>query len=157
MRLFFACWPPAGTAQALAAWARAAQRACGGRATPAASIHLTLSFLGDADPDQARARGAAIRLPRLEFCIEQARYWAHNRIVWAGPQETPAGLQALARALGEERAFAAHVTLIRKARAPRTLPPLPGLGWPVAGFTLVRSVLAAEGPSYEVLANYALQ
>ncbi|MDH4323198.1 MAG: RNA 2',3'-cyclic phosphodiesterase, partial [Betaproteobacteria bacterium] len=58
MRLFFACWPPAGTARALADWARSAQRECGGRATRLEHIHLTLSFLGDADPDLARARGA---------------------------------------------------------------------------------------------------
>jgi len=156
MRLFFACWPPAGTARALADWARAAQRECGGRATRLEHIHLTLAFLGDADPDLARARGAAIRRPVLALPLEQARYWARNRIVWAGPMQAPAELQALARALGETREFAAHVTLIRKARAPRILPPLPAAEWPVTQFTLVNSVLGAEGPSYEVLARYAL-
>ena len=156
MRLFFACWPPAGVAQALAHWAGEVGKACGGRATRAQHIHLTLSFLGDADAELARSRGAAIRLPALAFRIEQARYWAHNRIVWAGPLQTPAGLQALARALGETRAFAAHVTLIRKARPPGTLPPPPALEWPVTRFTLVNSVLGPEGPSYEMLERYAL-
>jgi len=156
-RLFFAVWPPVGTAAALADWAREARRECGGRATPRERIHLTLAFLGDADPEMARARGAAIRLPGLSLRIEQARYWAHNRIVWAGPLETPAGLQALARELGETRAFAAHVTLIRKARPPGTLPPPPALEWPVTQFTLVNSVLGPEGPDYEVLERYALE
>jgi len=155
-RLFFAAWPPAATARALADWTREAQRRCGGRATPEGNIHLTLCFLGDADPDSARAQGAAVELPGLAFRIEQARYWAHNRIVWAGPLETPAGLQALARALGETRAFAAHVTLIRKARPPTALPPLPALEWPVGEFRLVRSTLGRSGPSYDVLARYPL-
>lgn len=157
MRLFFACWPPAGTARALSDWAQEALRACGGRATRAENIHLTLAFLGDADPELARARGAAIRLPGLAFRIEQARYWARNRIVWAGPLETPAALRQLARELGEPREFAAHITLIRKARPPGNLPLPPALAWPVTRFTLVSSSLGREGPSYEVLASYALQ
>lgn len=156
MRLFFASWPPAEAARALSHWARQAQRGCGGRATRQERIHLTLSFLGDADPELARARGAAIRLPAHAFHIEQARYWAHNRIVWAGPRQTPAALQQLARELGEAREFSAHVTLLREAREPRGLPPPPALEWPVAQFTLVSSVLGPEGPSYEVLARYDL-
>ncbi|MDH4096418.1 MAG: RNA 2',3'-cyclic phosphodiesterase, partial [Betaproteobacteria bacterium] len=118
-------------------------------------IHLTLAFLGDADPDEARATAAAVRLPGCAFAIEQARYWVHNRIVWVGPAETPAELSALAEVLGEERGFAAHVTLLRKAR-PAALPPVPALEWPVPEFVLVGSRLSAEGPSYEVLGRYAL-
>lgn len=157
MRLFFACWPPAGTAQALAAWAREAQRACGGRVARPENIHLTLAFLGDAEPALARARGAGVRLPASALCLGLAGHWAHNRIVWAGPQETPAPLAQLARALGESRPFAAHVTLIRKARSPGPLPQLPALAWPVDHFTLVSSVLGRDGPSYEILERYALE
>ena len=156
-RLFFAAWPPEDVAQALADWALQAQEACGGRAARRENIHLTLSFLGDAEPENARARGSAIRLPVLGFGIEQARYWPHNRIVWVGPLETPQGLAQLARALGERRDYAAHVTLIRDARAPRALPPPPALEWPVAEFVLVSSTLGAGGPSYEVLERYALE
>jgi RNA 2',3'-cyclic 3'-phosphodiesterase len=156
MRLFFAAWPPADVARSLADWARETQRVCRGNVTREDRIHLTLAFLGDADPEMARARAEAIHLPALSFGIEQARYWAHNRIVWAGPQQTPAQLQALARALGETRTFAAHVTLIRKARPSVSLPPPPALQWPVTRFTLVNSVLGPEGPSYEVLERYDL-
>ena len=155
MRLFFASWPPAGVAEALARWAQAARRDCGGRVTHPDRIHLTLAFLGDADPEEARATAAAVRLPACAFPIERARYWAHNRIVWVGPAETPAELSALAEALGEERGYAAHVTLLRKAR-PGALPPVPALEWPVPEFVLVGSTLSAEGPSYEVLGRYAL-
>jgi RNA 2',3'-cyclic 3'-phosphodiesterase len=157
MRLFFASWPPAAVAEALAAWAGEARRDCGGRPTPPERIHLTLAFLGDADPRAAQALAAGVRLPRCAFRVEQARYWMRNRIIWAGPGKTPAALVQLAAALGEARRFAAHVTLIRKARSPRRLPPLPALDWPVEEFRLVNSAPGREGPDYEVLGRYALE
>ena len=157
MRLFFASWPSAGVAESLARWAREAQRECAGRATREESIHLTLRFLGDVDADAARAIARGVQIPRLSFKVEQARYWAHNRIVWVGPQECPAPLAALARDLGEKRVFAAHVTLVRNAHTPERLPAPPGLEWPVTDFVLVNSNLGPEGPGYEVLERYALQ
>ena len=157
MRLFFACWPSAGTAQALGHWAGEVQRECGGRAVPPDRIHLTLAFLGDAEPAMARETARAVRIPASRFLLEEARYWGRNRIVWVGPGETPSPLVQLAQALGEKRGFAAHVTLLRKARPPKALlPPPPALEWPVAWFTLVNSVPGPEGPSYEVLERYAL-
>ena len=157
MRLFFASWPPPPVAEALAAWAGMARRDCGGRPTPPERIHLTLAFLGDADLRAAQALAGGVRVPRCAFRVEQARYWARNRILWAGPLETPEPLAQLASALGETRRFAAHVTLIRKARMPRRLPPLPALDWPVEAFRLVNSAPGREGPDYEVLGRYDLE
>lgn len=157
MRLFFACWPPAGVAQALAHWAGEVGKACGGRTTRQERIHLTLSFLGDADPVAARGLARSVRGPAASFALERSRYWAHNRIVWVGPAQTPPALAQLARSLGEEREFRAHVTLIRDARAPQALPPPPALAWPVREFVLVSSTLGPEGPSYELLERYALE
>jgi 2'-5' RNA ligase len=88
--------------------------------------------------------------------VDSARYWNHNRIVWVGPANVPPELAQLARALGETREFAGHVTLLRKARPPAQLPPLPPLEWPVREFLLVNSNLGPEGPSYEVLERFAL-
>ena len=56
----------------------------------------------------------------------------------------------------EKRPFAVHVTLLRKARDPGELPPLPAVEWPVKEFVLVRSTLSAGGSSYEVLERFAL-
>ena len=166
MRLFFALWPPAATAAALHAWALAAQKATGGRATRADTIHLTLAFLGETDPARvgaAVAAGRAAQGARHVLPIEQARYWKHNRLVWAGPRVTdPALADALAahlRAAGfvlEARAFKAHVTLVRKA-SPAQLPALPAVDWPVDEFVLVRSALSAGAPAYEVLARFPLR
>lgn len=144
-------------ARALAAWARDAQRDCGGRATREDQIHLTLAFLGDADPGVASAAARAAPGTATSLPLEGAHYWKHNRIVWVGAEKAPAPLAALARALGETRQLAAHVTLIRKAREPRRpLPPLPALEWPIREFALVNSRLEPEGPVYAVLERFPL-
>ena len=165
MRVFFALWPPAQTARALAEWAREAQRATGGRLTEEDKIHLTLAFLGAADADKAIRAASGVTARSHALPLEQARYWRENNIVWAGPREAPGELQALHESLSrqlyreefilERRPFAAHVTLIRKARAAE-LPPLPALDWPVREFSLVRSSLSAAGSKYEVLKRFAL-
>jgi 2'-5' RNA ligase len=169
MRLFFALWPPLEAAAARAHWAAKVQRATRGRVTRAETIHLTLAFLGEVPearlPDAVAAarevRGAAHALP-----IEEARYWEHNRIVWAGPREMPAPLAELASELRaallrgrfalESRPFQAHITLIRKAGTPRSLPPLPAVDWPVGEFVLVRSASASEGSRYMFAERFAL-
>ena len=165
MRIFFALWPPAAAAQALAQWAREAQRRTGGRTTDEGKIHLTLAFLGDADERKASAAARRVAARPHALPIEEARYWRENQIVWAGPRETPPALRALFDGLSlelyreefalERRPFAAHVTLIRKARAAK-LPPLPALDWPVREFLLVRSQLSSAGSAYQPLERFAL-
>jgi 2'-5' RNA ligase len=131
------------------------------------TIHLTLAFLGEIEAgglaalEDLKLKGSRHVLP-----IEQARYWPHHRIIWAGPAETPEALLRLARDLHqesrargvriEERAFAAHVTLIRNARLPGALPALPSVRWPVEECLLVESRPSGAGRDYAVLARYAL-
>jgi 2'-5' RNA ligase len=165
MRLFFALWPPAETAHALAGWAHAAQRLTGGKPMDSAKIHLTLAFLGDADPQRAVQAAQKVEAVQHTLPLEQARHWRASNIVWAGPRETPPALKALFESLSvelyreefilERRPFAAHITLIRKARAAK-LPPLPALEWPVREFLLVRSSLSSKGSTYEPLERFAL-
>jgi RNA 2',3'-cyclic 3'-phosphodiesterase len=166
MRIFFAVWPPAGTARALAEWAREAQRSSGGSVTQEGKIHLTLAFLGDVDSGKAVDAARSVEGKTHSLPIEQSRYWRDSRIVWAGPRETPPPLLELFKRLElelykrdfilERRPFAAHVTLIRKARAAKALPPLPALDWPVREFVLVRSALSPKGSSYEVIERFPL-
>jgi len=169
-RLFFALWPPAETAAALAAWAGEARAATGGRVTRAEAIHLTLAFLGEVSEGRVGAAIRAAKRVRADpqvLPIEQAGYWPHNRILWVGPRETPAALGSLARSLRaelegegftiERRPFAVHITLIRKARAPLVLPALPTAAWPVREIALVRSVLSSSGSKYEVLQRFPIR
>jgi 2'-5' RNA ligase len=117
--------------------------------------------VGDAIRAARNVRGARHTLP-----IVQAKHWSHNDIVWVGPAEIPHALAMLAQSLRaalekeafalEARSFAAHVTLIRKARRTAGLPPLPRAAWPVTEFTLVRSTLSRHGSSYSIVDRIAL-
>jgi RNA 2',3'-cyclic 3'-phosphodiesterase len=161
-RYFFAVWPSAAAAGALEAWAKALE----GRVIAAAKIHLTLAFLGTVAPEKAIAAARRVRARPHTLPIERAQYWKHNKIVCAGPRETPPGLKALVEPLHlelyraeyilEQRPYAAHVTLLRSAPPPRELPPLPRVEWPVGEFTLVRSTNSAKGSTYEVFERFPL-
>jgi len=137
-----------------------------GKPTPVENIHLTLAFLGDADSARAAAAARRVKAARHELPIEQARFWPKNEIIWAGPRELPKPLESLVSALQlelyrdefilERRAFAAHVTLLRRAARPAAMPPLPEVRWPVNEFLLVRSRTSAKGPSYEPVERFSL-
>ena len=119
-----------------------------------------------ADEQVADLEGIAVDAKRHRFAVERAHFWARNQIVWAGPEEVPEKLARLVSSLSgaleragfraEEREFAPHVTLIRKALKPVPLPPLPAVRWPVDEFLLVRSRLSAAGARYEVMRRFAL-
>ena len=167
MRLFFALWPSPEAAHALGEWAREVQRAAGGRATRDETIHLTLAFLGDAEPEKASAAARAVRGEAFELPVDAARYWRRQRIVWVGPGEMPGALERLVEQLHarlaaagfvlEERPFAAHVTLLRKAGEPGALPPLPPVRWQADEFVLVRSTPSALGSRYETIERFPLR
>ena len=170
LRLFFAVWPGPELAERLARWANQAAEATRGRVALTENIHLTLAFLGEIAESRLADVLAAARRVRAHGCnmrLDEARYWRHNRIVWVGTRETPAPLAALAADLQREleaegfrldaRPFQVHITLIRKAHAPRELPELPAppaLDWPVREFVLVRSNLERDGARYEVLERF---
>ena len=159
MRLFFALWPPRETALALQEWAKRLE----GRATPLEKIHLTLAFLGGVEPAKLVAAARTVRAPAFELPVDSAKYVRDNHMVWVGPREMPDGLKTLVERLHlaldraefvlERRAFAAHVTLLRKARKPTAIEPLPKVEWPVREFALVNSA----GGAYEVVERFALR
>jgi 2'-5' RNA ligase len=166
VRLFFALWPPAETALALARWAATVHEDCGGKLTPVPNIHLTLAFLGEGDAAKATRAAGRVKGGRHALSIDNARYVKKNQMLWVGPAAVPPELATLAadlrRALQaagfalEERPFAAHVTLIRKTRLPKSIPPLPRVAWPVQEFVLVRSRTSPQGPTYEPLERFPL-
>ena len=167
MRLFFACWPPAETAQALGRWAAEVRNESGGKLTPVENVHLTLAFLGEADPGAAIGAARAVEGRRQALPVDAARYVKRNRMVWVGPATPPAPLHALAADLHaslrragfalEERPFAAHVTLIRNARRPAAIPPLPSVSWPVEEFLLISSRTSPTGSVYSPVERFALR
>ena len=157
MRLFFALWPSQETALALERWAKA----LAGGHTACGKIHLTLAYLGEADAQKAASAGRRVQAAPFRMTLEEASYWSHNKIVWAGPRRVPADMTRLVQALQfelykesfilERRPFAAHVTLVRKAPV-QPLPAVPPIEWPVQEFALV----ASAGGVYRTLERFAL-
>lgn len=169
-RLFFALWPDGAGADALAAAARAAHKACGGRPMGRDDLHLTLAFLGDATAERlaaAEEAAAGVAAASFDFAIDRLGCWQHNRILWAGCTETPPLLAALARNLAERllaagfvldaRPYAPHVTLLRQADCRRAPPPLAApVSWAATEFVLAESRPTPAGGRYTVIGRWPL-
>jgi RNA 2',3'-cyclic 3'-phosphodiesterase len=163
LRLFFALWPDAAARAALERWSAAIHRAAGGRATRGDSIHMTLAFLGATEPerlDELKVAAGSVRVDPFDLVLDDAGFWKHNRLAWAGAAQTPAALAALVSDLRtalaaaefafDPKPFVPHVTLVRKARPGFTMPALESIRWQVTGFVLVRSVMRPAESDYVV-------
>ena len=167
-RLFFAAWPAPEVQRALDGIAHGVQRECGGRAVPAHNIHLTLVFLGDLARDRVtelETLAGRISLPRFTLTVDRVEYWRHNRILWAGVEESPA-LQSLVgearkvlAAAGfhfDQRPYVPHITLLRDARRAPADGRCIAAAWPVTEFALVESVQLERATLYEALGTWRL-
>jgi 2'-5' RNA ligase len=167
-RVFFALWPGPAARDELYRVAREVRRECGGRVMRRDNLHQTLAFVGSvADAKIAGLEAVAGRIQAAPFELEFGitGYWPHNRIVWAAPVTTPAPLTGLVAALEQglaqsgfdfdRRPYAAHITLVRDARAPGSLP-APRFAWSVLDFVLVESGRGPQGVEYRVVARWPL-
>lgn len=168
VRVFFALWPGATVRARLDETGRALQAKVGGRLTRAASIHMTLLFIGDVEsarvPELAQC-AAGVAIEPFTLRVDMVDCWPHNRIAWAGPQATPTALSDLverlrtavndARVAFDRKAFAAHVTLLRNARCGGARETIAPIDWCVRDFVLVRSSVDAGGAAYEVIGRWS--
>jgi 2'-5' RNA ligase len=154
MRLFFALWPDAAATSALASLGTTLAERTGGKPVPAGKIHLTLAFLGDLDEarlEPARLAGSAVQEPGFEMVLDRVGSFRGARVAWAGCSTIPTGLARLQENLSrelaargfilEERPFAAHVTLVRKAARPIERVEFAPIRWRARELSLVRSEL----------------
>jgi 2'-5' RNA ligase len=169
-RLFFAIWPDGAVRDQLDKVSLGLHHACGGRRTRAATIHLTLAFLGEVELGRippllelaSRVGGAAFELRLTRF-----DWWRKKRIAWAAPERVPAALSALVEDLTarlkeadfpvDERPYSPHVTLVRKADCRLAEFSSSPIEWPVEEFVLVRSVMGEDGSNYEMIGRWPLQ
>jgi len=151
-RHFFALWPDAAAAAALAGLARELAEQSGGTPVPRDKIHLTLAFLGEIDPgavERARAIADAVRAAAFEVRLDRTGSFRGARVGWAGCESPAPGLIEIASHLGqalkesgfvlEERPFAPHVTLARRIRSAVARTPIAPVQWTASAFALVRS------------------
>lgn len=161
-RLFLALWPDAATRQRIDARVRAA--GLGGRAVPAANLHMTLVFVGgvpvervgvlESIVDGQREAGFALRLDRLGRFSGAGVAWAGCRDIPPALTSLQARLDAAVRRAGfaiETRAFRPHVTLARDCSGAIDSSGWEAIVWPVREVALVRSEAGPAGPVYRVL------
>lgn len=134
-KLFFAL-PAEALAADIVAWRD--QLPWPGQPVPAANLHLTLAFLGEANEATTAQLMAAVErqhCPPLTIALNETGWFGRAKAAWIGPREWPNELTVLARALrrhGEklglgngEQGYRPHVTLSRKASEPPALLPAP--------------------------------
>lgn len=169
-RVFFALWPNDAERAALAAWQPALHKLCGGRIMRADTLHNTLVFLGDIELHRLEALQLAAQEvdgEAFELSFNVARYWGHNRIVYAAPHAAPPQLVQLVRGLEQrltkhrfdfdQRPYKPHVTLLRHAQwSDRPLPDMGRVVWRAKDFVLVQSASDETGANYRVLARFPL-
>ena len=167
LRLFFALWPGQALReqlvrhQALWPWAE------GARPTPAPKLHLTLLFMEGVPAERVGELlelGAALAPQWRDFALtlDRAACWPRGGIAHLAPSNPPDALldwrQHLVDRVAaldlplDDRPFAPHVTLARRAQTTRPPTDFEPLCWPVTRFALVRSVLGTG--RYEVLGRW---
>ncbi len=166
MRVFFAVWPDEPSLIRLEEAGSRLFAACGGKRTRRESIHLTLAFVGEIEEGElGKLKEAACRVSAsaFEIVLDKLGYWKHNKIAWAGCMQVQRPLLELVSLLEAElkasnvaldaRPYVPHVTLLRKAERPETIPDIPDISWAVSEFTLT-----ASSPSgYQNLASWPLK
>ncbi|PKO83588.1 MAG: RNA 2',3'-cyclic phosphodiesterase [Betaproteobacteria bacterium HGW-Betaproteobacteria-11] len=173
-RVFFALWPEPEVAEHLAALGQNLATDYGGRLTPVAQLHMTLTFIGNvttARLDDLLALAATVRAAPIEFELDRLGFWPQGGILWAGCRSSAScqrrlfeplhgALKAKLDAAGfstANRSFAPHVTLARHTRCAS----LPRLGtpifWRANEFSLVESVPRPLGVDYVTRASFALE
>jgi 2'-5' RNA ligase len=159
-RLFVAAWPPDDVVEEIAALRRKDQR--GVRFVAPESWHLTLRFLGEADPD-----AVAAALDRGAFPSARVRLGPAVDVLSERALVVPAsGLEELARVVTEHTAhlgepprkrFVGHLTLARVkpyAEMPTTLGAMFHAEFDVHEIALVQSRLDPDGARYTTIGTW---
>jgi len=140
-------------------------KTAGGRITRPENLHLTLAFLGPTDATrlaELEAVAASVPINDCNLVLDEAGYWKHNQVVWAGTNKVPEKLDAMVNELRDalrkngfrfdSKPFKPHVTLIRDAQDPGpTAKRL--IKWKVGGFALVRAYRDDQGLLYRVVSS----
>ena len=170
VRMFFALWPDDAERAALAAWQPALHKLCGGHVMRADTLHNTLVFLGNTELHRLEALQLAAQEVyggAFELSFDVARYWGHNRIVYAAPDNMPPQLMRLVHGLEQrlvkhhfefdKRPYKPHVTMLRHAQwSDRPLPEMAKVVWQAKDFALVQSMPDEAGANYRMLARFPL-
>lgn len=170
-RLFFGIGLPEPLQQQLVRWRAEQFPEEAGRPVAAASLHITLAFLGEISDEKAqglRQLAGRIRQPSFNLSLDDAGHWPRPGVVWLGCRQAPRGLLQLAEMLRAQAArsgcyqspqpFHPHITLLRNATRPVALPPR-NFHWQftVDHFSLYQSQFSQGRTRYRAIQSWPLQ
>ncbi len=161
-RIFIALRPAAETCKDLIKIQQ--QVLVSGKMMPPRSLHLTLAFLGDCDPERKQCvldKITNININAFDMTLGEFGYFEHHRIFYITPSIVPIELLSLHKQLCNAlspcrfktpRAFKPHVTLFRGVVTPPFCEPLnTTVRWHVRSIHVERSELGSEGAHYTTL------
>lgn len=167
-RLFFALSLPDVVQQQIVQWRAQQFLPNAGRPVAAANLHLTLAFLGEVSDRKAAALSqlaSRIVQPGFSLTLDDSGHWPGPGVVWLGCRQAPRGLLQLAELLRSQAArsgcrqntlpFHPHITLLRGATRPLTLPSsTPGWRIQCGEFSLYQSLFTQGRTRYQRLASW---
>jgi 2'-5' RNA ligase len=162
-RLFIAVWPSDDVAAELIALRRKDAR--GVRFVAPENWHVTLRFLGDADPDEVASALDGMRPGAARAVVGPGVDVLDGRVVVlpvGGLEPIAAEVDARTACIGSSRPrkrFLGHLTLARLkpgAQIPPVVGALVRAEFDVDEVTLVQSRLDASGPRYEIVERWAV-
>lgn len=157
-RLFVCLWPPQGVVSELEALHRKDQ--VGARFIPPENWHVTLRFLGNADPDSVAAALRTATLDTAHIALGPAVDVGNGTTLFipvSGAEGLASAVVDATREFGDESIrprFLGHITLARvkkRANMPRALGDLVSASWKPTEIALVESTLRPDGARYETL------
>jgi len=123
--------------------------------------HLTLAFLGDADPDVIKKRLESVEFEPFKLKLSVMGCFPNKfspRVLWVGvePRQPVNELHGrIEKTLGlQDKKFHPHITLARNPKRFERQEIEP-MEIKVDSFVLVSSTLTRQGPIYKVLGKYA--
>jgi 2'-5' RNA ligase len=161
-RLFVAVWPPHDVVDLLARLPRPEAR--GVRWTTPDQWHVTLRFLGGADPEVARTALAALETAGCDAILGPGVSRLGRSVLAVavdGLGDVAAAVALATAGIGrppEPRPFRGHITLARlkDGARPRLRTELHAR-WSVRSVTLVESRLRPDGAAYEIVGEVRLR
>ena len=168
-RLFFALWPSDQVRQAILNVLSSLPAQLNGRVMQTQNLHATLHYVGqvtDSTKDCMHAAAQSVKAEGFQLNLDRFGLFPKAKIFWMGVQNTPDQLMQLHNKLGialedcgfivDTRAYAPHLTLLRKCRGPVPENMNFSIPWRVEEFVLVESITYKEGVKYQVLERYSL-
>lgn len=162
-RLFVCLWPPDHVVGALEELHRKDQ--VGAKFVAPENWHVTLRFLGDADPNDVASALSTATFEATTVRLGPAVDIGNERVLFVpatGADELAAEVVDVTRSLGDEpvrQRFLGHVTIARiakRANMPRALGAFIDAEWEPTEVALVESTLRPDGPRYDTLQTWSI-